>query len=333
MSDPTVSVIVPNYNHARYLPQRIESILNQTYQDFELILLDDASTDNSRRVIEEYAQQDKVQAHFNAQNTGSPFLQWEKGAQLAQGKYIWIAESDDFAHETLLETLVPVLEQRPNVGLAYCQSSKVDKHGTIIGDGLPRDNSNIDYRRWLEEYENQGHDEVVNYLVYKNIIPNASALLFRKSAYLRATGVPVQLRLCGDWLTYVKMLEITDIYYHPAKLNAFRVHDKTVRTKNSWGSINVLQERSKVLQYILEHFDVSKANKIEAVRPIYHDYLLNLAKLSFRFTKTKEYREVYQFLYPFTRHRQLKQEVYGALKKKLTSKGMSYFKPKGNATS
>ena len=174
---------------------------------------------------------------------------------------------------------------------------------------------------------------MVNYLIFKNTIPNASALLFRKSAYLQATDVPVRLRLCGDWLTYVKMLEQCDVYYHPAKLNYFRVHDKTVRTKNSWGSINVLWERSKIVQYILEHFDVPEANKIEAVRPIYHDYLLNLAKLSFRFTKTKAYREVYQFLYPFTKHQQLKQEVYRSLKKKLTDKGMSYFRPSGNADS
>ena len=133
MPNPTVSVIVPNYNHARYLPQRIDSILNQTYQDFELILLDDRSSDNSRKVIEGYAKHEKVRVYFNEQNSGSPFRQWDKGINLARGKYIWVAESDDFAHETLLETLVPILEQQASVGTTYCQSHKVDSTGTVIG--------------------------------------------------------------------------------------------------------------------------------------------------------------------------------------------------------
>lgn len=82
-----VSVIVPNYNHASYLVARIESILNQTYQDFELILLDDCSTDDSREVLLKYKDNPKV-THlvFNEQNSGSPFIQWHKGVQLAEGE-------------------------------------------------------------------------------------------------------------------------------------------------------------------------------------------------------------------------------------------------------
>ena len=75
-----VSVIVPNYNYARYLPMRIESILNQTFTDFELILLDDASTDESVSVLEKYRNNKHV-SHIvvNEQNTGSPVQQWMKG--------------------------------------------------------------------------------------------------------------------------------------------------------------------------------------------------------------------------------------------------------------
>jgi len=101
---PKVSVIVPNYNHAPYLRQRIESILNQTYQDFEVILLDDCSTDNSRDILNNYRNQSKV-SHciFNAVNGKSAFQQWQKGVQLAKGEYIWIAESDDWAEPEFLE--------------------------------------------------------------------------------------------------------------------------------------------------------------------------------------------------------------------------------------
>ena len=100
---PKVSVIIPNYNHALFLEQRLESVLNQTYQDFEVIFLDDASTDSSRAVFTKYANHPKI-SHiiFNETNSGYPFKQWNKGVNLAMGEYIWIAESDDYAELNFL---------------------------------------------------------------------------------------------------------------------------------------------------------------------------------------------------------------------------------------
>ncbi len=107
---PKVSVIVPNYNHESFLQQRIDSILNQTYQDFELILLDDASSDASISIIENYRYEEKVsEIVLNTVNSGSPFKQWIKGIKLAKGEFIWIAESDDFAEPTFLETTVAMM--------------------------------------------------------------------------------------------------------------------------------------------------------------------------------------------------------------------------------
>src|ERR1700752_3159230 len=77
---PKVSVIIPNYNHATFLIERIDSILCQTFQDFELIILDDCSNDNSRSIIEKYHGHEKI-SHiiYNPTNSGSPFMQWQKG--------------------------------------------------------------------------------------------------------------------------------------------------------------------------------------------------------------------------------------------------------------
>ena len=101
---PTVSVIIPNYNHAPFLKQRIESVLNQSFQDFEMILIDDCSTDGSREIIESYRNNPHV-SHivYNDSNSGSAFLQWNKGIELAKGDWIWVAESDDYAEPTFLE--------------------------------------------------------------------------------------------------------------------------------------------------------------------------------------------------------------------------------------
>src|SRR5215469_3489317 len=105
-----ISIIVPNYNHARFLRQRIDTILAQTFQDFEVILLDDGSTDASRSILREYTSDPRVQLECNDINSGSTFKQWYKGVRLAHGRYVWIAESDDYADEQLLETLVARLD-------------------------------------------------------------------------------------------------------------------------------------------------------------------------------------------------------------------------------
>src|ERR1700751_6274658 len=123
---PTVTIIVPNYNHARFLRKRIDSILNQTFQDFELILLDDCSTDESRSILSSYASDPRVTIEFNEENSGSTFRQCNKGVRLARGKYVWIAESDDYADERLLERLVAILDAERQVVFVNCRSWRVD---------------------------------------------------------------------------------------------------------------------------------------------------------------------------------------------------------------
>ena len=133
LSVPIVSVVVPNYNHSRFLRRRIDTILSQTFQNFELILLDDCSTDDSRSILSSYAGDSRVTIEFNKTNSGSTFKQWNKGVRLARGKYVWIAESDDYADERLLERLVTRLEENPSSVLCYCRSWRVSADGELCG--------------------------------------------------------------------------------------------------------------------------------------------------------------------------------------------------------
>ena len=120
-----ISVVIPNYNHSRFLSKRIESVLKQTFQDFELILLDDGSTDNSRSILSGYADDPRVRIKFNEVNSGNPFKQWNQGVNLACGEYVWIAESDDYANEQLLGKLAACLDAQPSAAFAYCRSWRV----------------------------------------------------------------------------------------------------------------------------------------------------------------------------------------------------------------
>ncbi|MFN9114867.1 MAG: glycosyltransferase family 2 protein, partial [Bacteroidota bacterium] len=118
-----VSVIVPNYNHSRFLRKRIDSILNQTYQNFELIILDDNSNDDSVSVIEEYHSCSSI-SHivYNQVNSGSTFKQWEKGLSLAKGDWIWIAESDDMCSSLFLQEITPIISLDQNLSFVYCKT-------------------------------------------------------------------------------------------------------------------------------------------------------------------------------------------------------------------
>jgi glycosyltransferase involved in cell wall biosynthesis len=228
---PRVSVITPNYNHARFLPMRLESILGQTFGDFELIVLDDASPDDSREVISRYTGDPRVRTVFNERNSGSTFRQWNLGLSRARGEYVWFAESDDAADPALLETLVDRLDRYPDVGLAYCQSRAIDEDDRPIDDYLSYFEDHFDMKRFEGDFVNNGRDECINYLYYVNTIPNASAVLFRKSVLERAGGAADDMVLAGDWMTYARVLLISDIAFAADPMNYFRKHRGTVRSK------------------------------------------------------------------------------------------------------
>src|SRR5690606_20454707 len=101
----SVAAIIPNYNYRDCLPERIESVVNQTYKPDQVLLLDDASSDGSQDAIGEIARRFRpyVATRFNMENSGSPFPQWEAGARLSSSKYIWIAEADDLSDPEFLE--------------------------------------------------------------------------------------------------------------------------------------------------------------------------------------------------------------------------------------
>jgi glycosyltransferase involved in cell wall biosynthesis len=251
MSTPRVSVIVPNYNHARYLGARLGSILAQTFGDFEWIYLDDASTDASDAVFAAFAREPRLAAVLrNAENSGSPFAQWNRGARTARGEYLWIAETDDIAEPTLLEALVRRLDENPGVGVAYCQSHLIDEEGRRFGSALEYNrNLGADARRWEDDYVNDGRDECARHLARQCTIPNASAVLFRRGVFEAVGGADEGMRVCGDYLLWAKMLLASDLAFVAEPLNGFRTHRGSVRHR-AYRDGTALEEMYRVLTYI-----------------------------------------------------------------------------------
>ncbi len=248
---PKVSVIVPNFNHARYLPERINTILNQTFQDFEIIYLDDASTDNSPEAFAPYASDPHISAAVtNEKNTGTPFAQWNRGVALARGEYVWIAEADDYSDATFLEKIIRVLSSLPEVGIAYCRSKIVDENGQLIrlveypdfGEA-----KNI----WESDYVHDGSSEALYRFAFYNIFMNASSVVFRRSLYEQIGGADDSYYTSGDYLAWLKMLPLTKVAYIAEPLNYWRMHDSNVRASIDSGRMETyLQETFRILEYI-----------------------------------------------------------------------------------
>ncbi|PHR74601.1 MAG: glycosyl transferase [Lutibacter sp.] len=227
---PLVSIIIPNYNHALYLKERLDSIFNQIFQDFEVILLDDCSTDASREILTKYAEKEKV-SHcvFNEINSGNTFDQWNKGIALAKGTYIWIAESDDYCENNFLEkVLTPLLEDKEIV-LSYCQSNRVNAKSKVTGSWL-KQTQELDDTLFLSDFTLNGNEFIERFLIYKNVIPNASAVVFRRQSLedLGSLERVSKFKYCGDWILYFNLIINNKISYVSESLNGFRYHSESV---------------------------------------------------------------------------------------------------------
>ena len=228
MATPKVSVIVPNYNYARYLPDRIDSILKQTFQDFELILLDDASTDGSAALLERWRNHPKV-SHIvvNDTNSGSPFAQWERGIALAHGEYIWIAEADDLAAPGFLAATVAALDSHPAASVAIAMSALIDSEGNPA-DHAPYEPFEADGKVVAID----GNDYVASRMLARNTVYNASMTLFRREHYASLTDRSyMRMRSSGDWYLWAEMLCDSAIVEIHQRLNSFRLHSGSTTKK------------------------------------------------------------------------------------------------------
>lgn len=259
---PTVSVIVPNYNHLRHLPARLESIRAQTFRDFEVILLDDASTDGSREWLEAQAGDLGARCHFSDTNSGSPFHQWNRGLAMASGEYVWIAESDDWAEPGFLAEMVGRLTSDPALMLAYCRSLAVDADGRELPGRLP---GLYATERWQADFTADGREECARYLVRQNTIPNASAVVFRRQALLDAGGAEAGMRYCGDWITWARLVSRGRLSFCARPLAWFRMHGGSLGSR-SLGSGIFHRESAAVVAELLRDHAVEPDVRVQALQ-------------------------------------------------------------------
>jgi glycosyltransferase involved in cell wall biosynthesis len=247
---PKVSIVVVNYNYSRYLDERIQSFLNQTYEDFELIIIDNGSTDNSVEIIDKYTKDPRISVKYFPEND-LPFKRWNDAIDSTQGEYLLVAASDDSCHPSLLERLVEKLDAYPSVGIAFAQSWGVDSEGNRLYSckGLT---DYVDKERWSKDFVDSGKNEY-QYLFSACTIPNPSGALLRSSTFFEAGKFDIELQYCVDMMMWAKMLTISDLAYIAEPLNYFRTPTDGISLRVTYGRTPyALEERLKVTDYLLQ---------------------------------------------------------------------------------
>jgi glycosyltransferase involved in cell wall biosynthesis len=250
---PFFSIIIPNYNHSRYLRQRIESVLNQTYTDFEVVIIDDCSIDSSREVIETYRGTPKiVKIIYHQVNSGSPFRPWEEGIQHANGEFVWIAESDDFADPQFLEIAKTRIMSHSDIGLLFTNSRLVDEQGNDLKETTALlNNKAFATDKWNSDYFANGIDEINTHLKLDCIPYNVSSVVFKKTLFDKVAPQLQYFRFIGDWFFYVSVAFETNVYYTSLPLNFYRRHALSHFAKQDL--IQLKAEYFKIFRLLFRH--------------------------------------------------------------------------------
>lgn len=259
-SQVKVSVVVPNYNYSKFLIRRLYSILSQTEKIYELIILDDKSTDDSRELIDKVynslKQYVNIKKVYNEENSGTPFKQWAKGMSLASGDYIWIAEADDYCDKHMLNSLVGKVKEDSEIYIAYVDTAFTDKNGNITLKSIKPEIDIMKTGHWDRDYVNNGLNEIENFTFLNNTIANVSSCIIKNVDYTDVYDEIGKYRQAGDWVFYINVMAKGKVAYIDKIMNYYRVHDAQVTTQMK--KEKHLVEIQEIYKYITNKFGTNK---------------------------------------------------------------------------
>jgi glycosyltransferase involved in cell wall biosynthesis len=215
LSTPLVSVYIPAYNAGLFLNRSISSVLNQTFDDYHLYVIDDASTDNTAEVVEPFLDHPKVTYLRNSSNLGMS-QNWNKGLELATGKYVAKLDADDFYKPYFLEETIAVLEQNPQVGLVF------GGYEWITHEGSQRHEEMFYSESWVED----GAIFIEN--LQRRFVSLGPTICVRRECYDRLGHFVGEMRIHTDWEMWMRIATDYSVAYINKVLASIYRHSNSV---------------------------------------------------------------------------------------------------------
>ncbi|MDY6783425.1 MAG: glycosyltransferase family A protein [Cyanobacteriota bacterium] len=216
MSSPTLSVVLPNYNHARYIGEQLQAILDQTYQPLEIIVIDDCSTDNSIEVIQNWVEKNPlIRLVRNEQNQGVNFS-LNRGLAIASGDYGYFCAADDKVLPELFEHSMGLLEQYPKAGL--CCS-----HPAFLDDATGAIDKHEDWFHASEQPCYFSPEQLIEIVGPNGLWIAGHTCIAQRELLLEAGGYSPEIKWYSDWFVFHAMAFRHGICYIPEALAALRV--------------------------------------------------------------------------------------------------------------
>ncbi len=222
---PKVSIVFTSYNHKDFLSKAVESLLAQSYYDFELIIIDDCSTDGSQEVLNSY-NDSRIKLYLREKNFGGYVKSTNYGASLAKGEYIIFAQCDDFAESTQIEKLVSAMDSN-NVGVVFSISNMIDAADYILGTDFEQ--RGTEFKEFCSNSRIIPNKRMMEFLFESCVIPNLSAALIRREIFEKVGRLSDKYVVLADWNLWLNLSKKCDFYFIAEPLNNFRQHDTTIR--------------------------------------------------------------------------------------------------------
>ena len=246
LTDPMISVIIPTYNRAHIISRSIKSVLCQTYQDFELIIMDDGSTDNTEEIVK-YFDDSRIRYIRRKINSGGPVIPTNEGIEAARGEYIAIQDSDDEWLQEKLEKQIKVFEDTtPNVGIVYTDMWRVSEDGKK--------------KKYWRSHRIMPEDGIIykQALGYRVAGIGTQTLMIRKACFKKAGLFDERLRMLIDTELLIRMSKYYHFYHIGEPLvNYFMTSKSLVYDNNS-----LVAARKMILETYFE--DIKGNNKLLA---------------------------------------------------------------------
>ncbi|RTL77243.1 MAG: glycosyltransferase [Bradyrhizobiaceae bacterium] len=284
---PAISVIMPSYNHMRFIGDAIKSVLNQSFTDIELIVVDDGSHDGSADVIRQISDS-RFRYRILNQNVGA-CAAMNIALDMTRGRYIAVCNSDDEWHPEKLSKQYPLLTDNPKLGAIFSDVK-------WIGDnGLPLRTEQLPFFKFVFQQKNRSRLSWIRDLLEGGNCLCHPSILIRKEVYERVGNYDNRFRQLPDLDMWIRLLQQYDIFVMHEALVAFRLHEDNTSAPNASSSRRSINEHQIILKKTLA--DISQESFIGAfgVRQISIE-----SELDFEIEKALymlEYRGLYESMY------------------------------------